>query len=249
MGAQLFAGTVRHRRFHDAMHEFSYSLFMFYFNVADPKKNFKELPTVSCERFNWFSFRRKHYLTNTSVSLDQNARDLIKEKTGSSPAGKIYTLTHLSCLGFCYNPISLYFVFKENTEELEYVIVEVTNTPWGETHQYVLDQPKRPKPDIYQYQFKKVLHVSPFLEMDYDYRFNVKISNQQIILHLENYKNHEKHFDATLSLQAIPREVSALKTFLRFPLMTHKVVAAIYWQALKLWLKGVSFYSHPKEKD
>jgi DUF1365 family protein len=243
----IYQGKVRHRRFTIKPHEFAYSLFMFCFNVDSFDMEFKNVPQVSNGKFNWFSFRRKDYLKN-AMSLDQAARTLVKDQKGIYPLGKIYLLTHLRCFGYCFNPISLYFVFKPNSEELDFMIVEVTNTPWGEKHVYVLGNPERIRSDIYKYTASKKLHVSPFLEMDYEYHFKVKIKHDSIIVHIENYKQKELHFDATLALSAVP--LPATNTFLRFPFITYKVTAAIYWQALKLWLKGIPFHCHPrKNKD
>jgi DUF1365 family protein len=240
----VYKGKVRHRRFVKKPHEFSYRLFMFCFDVINVASEFKNVPQVSDEKFNWFSFRRKNYL-KANTPLDLTARELVKEKTGVMPTGKIYLLTQLSCLGYCFNPISLYFIFKENSDEMDCMIVEVTNTPWGETHAYVLSDPEKLRDDIYYYTFAKKLHVSPFLEMDYEYHFKLKINKDSIIVHLENYKDEELHFDATLSLSAVP--LPATKVFFQFPLMSYKVSAGIYWQAFKLWLKGVPFHSHPKK--
>lgn len=245
IGSVIYSGKVRHRRFIHTWHEFSYRLFMFCFDIAAIDVEFKNIPQVSVEKFNWFSFRRKNYLANSEIQLDQAARELVKEKQGIYPTGKIYLLTHLSCLGYCFNPISLYFVFKNDSQELDFLIVEVTNTPWGEKHSYVLANPAKPHQNIYKYNIKKELHVSPFLAMDYEYQFSLKVDNQKIILHIENYRQQKLHFDATLSLSPVPlNTISATKVFLNFPLITHKVSASIYWQAFKLWVKGVPFHAH-----
>jgi DUF1365 family protein len=245
INSTVYQGTVRHRRFTIKPHEFSYSLFMFCFNTADFDTEFKKIPQVSIEKFNWFSYRRKNYLQN-SMTLDQAARALINEKQGVYPTGKIYLLTHLSCFGYCFNPISLYFVFKPDSDELDFIIVEVTNTPWGEKHAYVVGNPAKIHSDIYKFTFTKKLYVSPFLEMDYEYHFKVKINQDSIIVHIENYQEKELHFDATLSLSPAP--LPPIKTFLRFPLITYKISAAIYLQAIKLWLKGIPIHSHPRKK-
>lgn len=243
----IYAGKIRHRRFTPKPHHFSYDLFMFFFDISKIEHAFKDMPEVTIEKFNWFSFRRKNYLVKPDVPLDQVARELIHDKFDVYPTGKIYLLTHLSCLNYCFNPMSLYLVFKEASDEIEYLIVEVTNTPWGERHFYLLANPLRPSKDIYQFRFKKELHVSPFMAMNYEYQFDLKVADNKIIVHMKNYHDDEVHFDATLSLSSeLSPILKSERLFLRYPFMTQKVAAAIYWQAFKLWVKGIAFHPHPK---
>lgn len=124
----VFTGHVRHRRFFPKQHQFSYKLFMFYFDLANIHTTFKDIKQVSVEKFNWFSLRRKNYLKESSIPLDEYARELVMTQFGTYPKGKIYLLTQLSCLGYCFNPISIYFIFDEENLNVDYLILEVTNT-------------------------------------------------------------------------------------------------------------------------
>lgn len=243
----IFTGTVRHRRFTPRSHQFSYKLSMFCFDIDNLPNSLKDIKHVSIEQFNWFSFRRKNYLSHPEIPLDTYARQLVVAKFNTYPKGKIYLLTHLSCLGYCFNPISLYFIFDETNQRLDYLIIEVTNTPWGEKHNYLLETSVKPKSEVYRYQFQKELHVSPFMAMHYEYQFNLKLNKQKIIVHMENHLDGKKDFDVTLILAAsAQKETSFKKVFRHYSLITYKVTAAIYWQALKLWIKGVPFHAHPK---
>ena len=67
---------------------------------------------------------------------------LLERRTGSAPAGPIRLLTHLRTFGHCFNPVSFYYCFTPQ-EQLDAVVAEVTNTPWGERHAYVLDAQRR----------------------------------------------------------------------------------------------------------
>jgi DUF1365 family protein len=98
--------------------------------------------------------------------------------------------------------------------------------------------------------FGKDFHVSPFLPMDLDYEWRIAAPGPELHVHMANERAGERVFDATLSLQR--REISSTAlagALLGHPLMTVKVVAAIYWQALRLWLKGATFYTHPKHAE
>jgi DUF1365 family protein len=220
---------------------------MFCFDIANIETIFKKNKQISIEKFNWFSFKRKQYLSHPEIPLDEYARQLVAAKFSDYPKGKIYLLTHLSCFGYCFNPISVYFILDETNHHLAYLILEVTNTPWGERHNYILKNNQTTTDGRYQFQFHKVLHVSPFLGMNYTYQFNLKLTEQQIIVHMENLMDGKKDFDATLMLRSMDNNKTPFKNVLKgYPLMTYKLTLAIYWQALQLWMKGVTFHSHPK---
>ncbi len=243
----IYQGTVRHRRHYDKAHEFRYRISAFCFDISKIAESFAPYQSISVEKFNWLSYYRKHYLTPSPLTLDEAARALVATSLGTVPKGKIYLLTQLACLGYCFNPISIYFIFKENSEILETLIIEVTNTPWQEKHCYVQQVTAVGKhKHIYQCHFKKELHVSPFLSMQYDYQFNIKMTEHDIHVHMVNLRNDERHFDATLTLTKVTAAHHGIQRVpWRQPWMTYKITAAIYWQALKLWWKGVRFYAHP----
>ena len=157
----------------------------------------------------------------------------------------VFLLTGLSYLGYCFNPISVYLCFCE--EKLVAIITEVTNTPWREKKCYVLE-PEEIKKDLYKVSFKKKLHVSPFLKMDYCYNMRLKLSENQIIIHINNTQNNNVHFDATLSLRCKPMShLTMALALLKYPLMSVKVILAIHWEAFKLLIKGNTIVKKGKD--
>lgn len=245
MNSCLYIGHVRHRRFFPRRHEFRYSLFMAYLDLA-------ELDTVFENRWLWSTgrptlawFRRRDHFGDPNIPLDATVRDLAERQTGRRPRGPIRLLTHLRYFGYCINPISVYYCFTPDGAEIDTLVAEVTNTPWGEKIGYVLDVADQTGGNQ-RAEFQKAMHVSPFLPMDLRYGWHSTPPGPHLAVHLDVFKGQHRMLDATLSLRRQPLDGRAMAGVLaRFPFMTLKVVAAIHWEALRLWWKRIPFFSHP----
>ena len=256
MQSGIYEGTVRHRRFEPVRHEFRASLFMMYLDL-------NELPTLfhgrwfwSNERWNIATFRRRDHFGSTTQTLDETVRNLVEDQTGNRPRGPIRLLTHLSYWGYCFNPLSVFFCFDETGNHIQCIVAEVTNTPWRERHCYVLPvvDSKQNYPvgshgetEKHQFCFAKSFHVSPFMTMDYEYHWNLVGPSDQLVLQAENWRSEHACFDATLNLKR--QEIttwSLARVLALYPLMTARVMANIYWQALWLWWKRIPYVPHPK---
>ena len=200
---------------------------MMYLDLDELDKLFALSPLWSTSRWRPARFRREDYLGDARVPLKQAVRQRIHEATGEWHDGPIRLLTNLRYFGFIINPISCYYCF-DGDEKLRYVVAEVTNTPWNERTSYVL--PCDPRQRFLRTQFNK---PSSFLS-----------------LNLETEKDGEAQVDATMALKRQEISASSLNAILlRHPWMTAKVAAAIYWQALRLWLKRNPFYDHPASRS
>ena len=247
----IYEGSVRHRRFHPKPHIFSYRLFLLYLDLEELGDLFQDELFWSANRFNLAQFRRKDHWGDQSVPLFQAIAQLVQEKTGRLPSGPVRLLTHLRYFGYCFNPVSFYFCFDADDRFVETIVAEVNNTPWGERYCYVLDESLN-KGDEFKkrYQFAKDFHVSPFMSMDIDYDWYFTSPRESLNIHMENRESEHKFFDATMTLQR--REISKKSLNLvlfRYPFMTAKVITAIHWNALLLWLKGCPFYTHPHKLE
>jgi DUF1365 family protein len=226
--------------------QFRYRMFMMYLDLAELPQLFDRVPFWSARRRAPAWFKRSDYLGDPAVTLDTAVRNLVHERTGVRPTGPIRLLTHLRYFGYCMNPVSFYYCFDETGGTLDTIVAEITNTPWGERHQYVLAA-RHAGGRIKRFEFDKEFHVSPFLPMDMQYEWGFSEPEQRLYVNMRNFKDGRPVFDATLALTQEPATARALlRTLAAFPLMTLKVIAAIHWQALRLWIKGTPFYSHPR---
>jgi len=249
MHSALYKGWISHRRVSPTHNRFRYRLYMAWIDLAELPSLFDRYWLWSARRPALAWFRRKDYLGPHDRPLDVAVRDLVEQRLGRRPQGAIRMLTHLRYFGFCFNPVSFYYCYDAH-DQLEVVVAEVTNTPWGERHQYALDVAAVRSGDratgTHSWRFPKVFHVSPFLPMDMDYEWNFDEPGRALHVHMRNERHGEHVFDATLSLHRSPLTAANLALVLvAYPLMTIKVVVMIHWQALKLLIKRTPFYPHP----
>ncbi len=253
MRSALYHGTVRHRRAGPVPHAFRYRLFMVYLDLAELPGLFDRFWLWSARRPAPAWWRRADYLGPTTMPLDDAVRDAVCARTGRRPAGPVRMLTHLRYWGYSMNPVTFYYCFDGADRQLDAVVAEITNTPWGERHTYVLARepgqelgaPGTPLTGT----FAKRFHVSPFMSMDHTYRWRLSIPGRRVLVHMENSHHGRPLFDATLALRRRRLTGPALAaTLVRHPWMTAAVTAGIYWQALRLWLKGTPFHVHPAKR-
>jgi DUF1365 family protein len=187
---------------------------------------------------------RRDYLGPSNIPLDIAVRQRVEEKSGHYPSGPIRMLTHLRYIGYCFNPVTFYYGFDEKSGSLQWILAEITNTPWNERHSYFLPCEKNSRRN--HWEFPKAFHVSPFNGMEQGYRWTLSTPGDQLNVHMVNTENGQDIFDATLSLhrQAMSARQQQ-RQLLRHPLLTIAIIVRIHWQALKLWWKRVPFHRHP----
>ena len=247
MHSCLYEGQVKHRRFAPKVHTFNFRLFYTYLDLD-------ELGQVFSGRWLWSTrypslawFRRSDYLGDVSVPLKTAVCVRVEEETGRRPSGPIRLLTHLRYCGYVFNPVSFYYCFDPTDSFVETIVAEITNTPWGERHTYVLPREKNiSSSNDLHFRFGKDFHISPFMPMDIRYDWFFVTPGENVRVHMENQHKDLKVFDVTLTLNRKPLDTATCtRVLIIYPLMTVKVISIIYWQALLLFLKRTPFYTHP----
>ncbi len=248
MNSALYFGSVRHRRYTPASHTFRYRTFMVYLDLDELDRVFRKFWLWSVGRPNLAWFNRADYIGGHDEPIRTTLEGIIVAEGGKKPQGPIRVLTHLRTLGYCFNPVSFYYCFDPTGMYLETIVAEITNTPWQERKRYVLLCKEADlKIKTFRFQFEKSFHVSPFfpMAMQYDWRFTQPDAG--LTVHMENLKDGERCFDATLNLQRAPIDSFNLaKALCLYPLMTLKVIIAIHFEALRLWIKRVPVFDHPQ---
>lgn len=239
----LYAGTVVHHRLRPRRHRLRYGVFYLLLDLDEIETLAKSLRLFSLRRLGLVSFRTSDHGDGSGVALRQQVEKHLRA-TGMAPdGGPIRLLTLPRLFGYAFNPISVYFCYRR-TGALAAVLYEVTNT-FGDRHSYLV--PVAPADDAtIRQQCAKTLHVSPFLDMAMRYTFRLTSPAKHLGLRVTGHDEAGPLIVATL--RATRRELTdgaLAKALFAYPLLTLKVIAAIHWQALLLWLKGLRVRPRP----
>lgn len=242
----LYEGQVFHRRFGEHEWCFRAPLFMLYLDLAELPVVFEGSRFWSYQGRNLASIAREDYLRPLSMSLQEAVRQTVLKETGWACDGPIRLLTHGRFLGYCFNPISLYYCFEPQSDRPRCIVAEVTSTPWKQRHAYVLEV-AFPKGSLWGHATsEKQMHVSPFFPLDMTYRWAFEAPGTHLRAQVELMSGSTVDLKAALQLERRSLEHGALdRMLLRYPAMAAQVIARIYGYAFRLWLSGAPFHAHP----
>lgn len=246
MHSCIYEGQVRHRRLGPITRQFQYPLFLMYVDLAELDQLFGRRGVWSMKWPAIARFCRSDHHGPRAQPLDESIRMLVESRLGWRPRGPVRLLTHFRYFGLAMNPVSFYYCFDTAGGRVEAVVAEVNNTPWNEQHCYVLDL-RDAKPDRFlEARHGKDFHVSPFLPMNLEYRWRLSAPGDSLEVGIKCHDPVGEVFSATLSMHRRPiTRLSLAGLLVKYPAMTLQVLAAIYWQALLIWLRGVPFIPYP----
>jgi DUF1365 family protein len=239
----LYEGTVMHQRTGAHGSGFVRKIAMPLLDLDEVDGLTDLAPLWRAERPAPITYRRRDFMGDPDTPLRATVLDLVERRAGFRPDGPVRLLAHHRSWGWCFNPIALYYCF-DAAETLQAVVADVTNTPWGESHAYVLDV-RGGLRDVKTE--SKQLHVSPFLPMDLTYDFRLTAPGKRCGLGITVTSGGAVVFRAGLSLRRRPLTRRAVAGLLvRHPLMTHRVSAGIYTHAARLWFRRTPYVPHPR---
>lgn len=247
---QLCFGEVRHHRLRPAQNTFQYGVYFLRLPLRSMEQD--EFSSLFCSRnrYNLLSFHDADH-GDGQRPLIQWIDALLKSEGIHDATGEVWLQTFPRVLGYVFNPVSFWFCHQKNGA-LRAIVCEVRNT-FGERHCYLLDIGGS-MPYGIELTAKKVFHVSPFCKVEGGYRFRFMRATRQLVngeTEATVARIDYEDADGPLLLTSISGKASALsdhsviKAFFTYPLMTFGVIAKIHWQALRLLLKRVPFFSKP----
>jgi DUF1365 family protein len=241
----LYVGQVSHERAEGPERKFTNRIMMplVFLDEVDSLR----LAPLWSRRFPSIIHWRRDDFFGENQSLEESVKSFVDSQLGFRPAGPVAQLAHHRTWGWLFNPIALYYCFDQTGQNLEAVVASVSNTPWGETHNYAIDTRNGVGDLPLQ---AKAMHVSPFLPMDLDYRFRLSAPNERLAFSVSVLRGTTQVFRAGMTMRRVPLTRRRLAwSLLAYPLQTFRVSEGIYREALVLAIRRAKFYTHPKKKS
>ena len=232
----IYIGSVIHKRFKPKKHFFKYKVFSLFLDLDEINELDEKIPFFSRNKFNILSFFDKDHGYRDGSSIKDWLIEILQKKNISTRSIKIKILCYPRIFGYVFNPLSIFFIYDADSNPIA-ILYEVKNT-FGEQHTYVF------KIDIKNKQIsnncKKKFFVSPFMDLESKYFFKVLIPNERLSVIIDQRDKEGKLLFASQDGERVKlSSKNLLISYLKHPLMTLKIISAIHYEALKLWIKGI----------
>ena len=236
----IYSGNVIHKRFKPKIHFFKYKVFSLLIDLDELNTLHKQLSIFSYNKFNLISFYDADHGPRDGTSIKHWVIQNLKKNKIPTSHIKIKLLCYPRILGYVFNPLSVFFIYNQQSKLIA-IFYEVKNT-FGEQHTYIFKINKQQQ--RLQHDCSKKFYVSPFLEMNCTYYFKIVKPGKKISIVIDQHDELGKILYASQDgTKEILTNTNLIKTYLKHPLMSFKVIVAIHFEAMKLWLKRIKLIS------
>ena len=243
----LYSGTVSHERLRPRRHRLRYSVFSLLIDLDELETLDRDLRLFGYNRPAAFSFHDTDHGDGTRGGLRRWVEDALVSAGITADGGAIRVLCYPRLFGYVFNPLTLYFCHRQDGR-LSAILYEVSNTH-GERHTYVIPATDQDG-DVIRQTCRKAFFVSPFVSMDCTYRFRILLPGDRTVISINQRDADGPLLGAVFSGRRRSLDDATLAwAFLRYPLMTLKVMGGIHWEALRLWLKGTPVVPYRKAEQ
>jgi DUF1365 family protein len=234
----LYYGTAAHRRHDEHKRSFVPKLYIPFLDLDSAASDLKRVRPWSWTRI--VRYRAEDYFDGKGGDLAAAVRTYTSNRLGRPLAGKVFMLAHVRTFGWLFNPFVAYYFYDHAGDQLDAILIEVTNTPWHEREWYVIDAKEYAGEE-----YEKGMYVSPFMPMGLQYTFEWLEPGPTLKFVVDVKRDGEPMLTATLMLRrtALTARTGAW-ALVKYPFMTHRVTGGIYAQAAKLIAGRVRLYRH-----
>jgi len=236
--SSIYNGTVIHKRFKPKIHFFKYKVFSILIDISEINLLDKTLKIFSYNKFNIVSFYDEDHGPRDGTSVKEWVIKNLQDNQIDTQDIKIKLLCYPRIFGFVFNPLSIFFIYNKKSELIS-ILYEVKNT-FDEQHTYIFKN--KENENTIKHTCKKKFHVSPFIKMNCTYFFKILKPGDKISVIIDQYDEEGKLLYASQDGSRVElNNKNLFLSYLKHPLMTFKIIAAIHFEAFKLWIKGIKF--------
>ena len=238
INSAIYNGQVIHKRFKPKVHYFKYKVFSLLIDLSELEILDRKVNFFSYNKFNLISFYEKDHGDRDGSSLTSWVKKNLEKNDIQTKQIKIKILCYPRIFGFVFNPLSVFYVYNSENQLIS-ILYEVKNT-FGEQHTYIFKVTK--DSNLIQNNCSKKFHVSPFIEMNCNYFFRLLKPGNKISVIIDQYDSEDQILYASQDgVRSDFDTKNLIKSYLKHPIMTFKIILAIHFEAFKLWAKGIKF--------